>query len=147
MTRYSDGIGYVEDFLRQFQLSFISIKIERNTIMNDWILAVLRWSDRWMDSATDVRGSAYYFIPTGDSYENDHGQELVFFNDDTDSAEPRPILRFNGGKATYEKLPPKAYINVNPDYEGSRLMTVEQHEKMLKKVQTATTKPSKRAQA
>ena len=114
--------------------------------MKDWVLAILRWSDKWMDSETDVRGSAYYFIPTGDSYENEHGQELVFFADDTDSAEPRPILRFNGGKATYQKLPPKAYINVDPNYNGSRLMTVEQYEKSSQQIQgakiTTATQPS-----
>ena len=116
---------------------------------NDWLLATLRWSERWMDSATDIRGSAFYFIGTSDSYENEHGQELVFFENDRDrdSADARPILRFNGGKDTYSKLPPKAYINVNPDYKGSRLMTGEQFEKASKEVKTVTTKSSKRAQA
>ena len=114
---------------------------------NDWLLAMLRWSDRWMDSKTDIRGSAFYFIGTSDSYENEHGQELVFFADDRDSTDARPILRFNGGKDTYSKLPPKAYINVNPEYDGSRLMTVEQYEKSSKQTQTAITDTSKGAEA
>mgnify|MGYP003150594458 CR=1 FL=1 len=106
--------------------------------MKEWMLAILRWSDKWRDSETDVAGSAYYFIPTGESYSNEHGQELVFFANDTDSDEPRPCLRFNGGKETYQKLPEKAYINVDPNYNGSRLMTVEQYEKSSKKIQSAT---------
>ena len=118
--------------------------------MKEWMLAILRWSDKWRDSKTDIPGSAYYFISTSESFENDHGQELVFFNNDapTDDDEDRPVLRFNGGKATYQKLPPKAYINVNPDYKGSRLMTLEQHKKMLKKIETAPVKktPSKMVQ-
>tara|TARA_R100001530_G_scaffold82682_1_gene57619 strand:- start:90 stop:437 length:348 start_codon:yes stop_codon:yes gene_type:complete len=115
--------------------------------MKDWVLAILRWSDKWMDSTTDVRGSAYYFIPTSESYENEHGQELVFFAEDTDDDTARPCLRFNGGRSTYEKLPPKAYINVNPTYEGSRLMTVEDYEKASIQVKTTTTKASKQVQA
>ena len=114
--------------------------------MKEWMLAVLRWSDKWRDSDTDVRGSAYYFIPTGESFSNDHGQELVYFNNDTDDDADRPYVRFNGGRETYEKLPAKAYINVDPNYNGSRVMTVEQYEKSSKQIQTAkittTTQPS-----
>ena len=114
--------------------------------MKEWMLAILRWSDKWRDSDTDLAGSAYYFIPTGESYSNDHGQELVYFNNDVDTDEPRPCLRFNGGRETYEKLPPKAYINVDPNYNGSRLMTVEQYEKSSQQIQgakiTTATQPS-----
>ena len=107
--------------------------------MKEWMLAILRWSDKWRDSKTDIPGSAYYFISTSESFENDHGQELVFFdNDDTDDDDtPRPVLRLNGGKATYEKLPPKAYINIDPNYTGSRLMTIEQYDKTSKKLDKA----------
>ena len=117
--------------------------------MKEWVLAILRWSDKWRDTDTDIPGSAFYFIPNNESYANDHGQELVRFNNTDDDADDqgRFLLRFNGGKEVYEKLPKEAYINIDPNYPGSRLMTVEQFEKATTKMKTAKTTTSKRATA
>ena len=106
--------------------------------MKDWFLAILRYSDKWRDSDTDIPGSAYYFIPSGESYSNDQGQELVVFDDSApEQQKSRPILRFNGGKPTYEKLPAKAYITTNPTHKGSRLMTVAQFDAKALQLKTA----------
>ena len=117
--------------------------------MKEWVLAILRWSDKWRDADTDIPGSAFYFIPTNESYANDHGQELVKFKNNTadDDDDDRFLLRFNGGKEVYEKLPKEAYINIDPNYTGSRLMTVEQFEKKTTKMKTAKTTTSKRVVA
>ena len=113
--------------------------------MKEWVLAILRWSDKWRDTDTDIPGSAFYLVPTNESYTNEHGQELVIFHDNTEEDDgDRPYLRFNGGKKTYAKLPPKAYINIDPAYTGSRLMTVEQYTKKSTQMKTATTKTSKK---
>ena len=114
--------------------------------MKEWVLAILKWSPKWRDSDTDIPGSAFYLVPMNESYTNKHGQELVIFHDnkEEDDDGDRPYLRFNGGKKTYAKLPPKAYININPAHTGSRLMTVEQYEKTSQRIKTATTKTSKK---
>ena len=114
-----------------------------------WYLAILKWSDKWPDKKTDIPGSAFYFIPTSENYEDEEsGQELVVFHEKKEEDDgDRHFLRFDGGKAVYEKLPPKAYINIDPSYTGSRLMTIEQFEKKITKMKTAKTTTSKRATA
>ncbi len=112
-------------------------------VITDWKLANLAWSKKWKDSQTGKRGSAYYWIPNGTSYEStadftdENGNttsvtaNLVFFGDDADRSK-LPSLQFNGGKAVHNILPDTIMVNINPKYTGvKRYMPVEVFEAQI----------------
>ena len=104
-------------------------------ITTDWKLGRKKYSDKWKDSKTGKRGSAFYFVPTGSSQEyeqefkNDDDSttkvtyERVFFGK-PEERESLPCLRFNGAKPVLDLLPDEVMVNCNPDFKGKPYMPI-----------------------
>lgn len=99
-----------------------------------WKLAVLKFSERWPDPTTGIRGSAFFIVPDGNrvtAEATDGKSQLVLLKGDTRTQDPNRVtqmLQVYGGKDVYEQLPKEAYINIDPNYEGGRFMTIEDFE-------------------
>ena len=102
-------------------------------ILSDWRPCLLLWSDKWPDSETGVRGSAYYSTNgvNNDSYKVEQGKHTfnmrrVYFPK-SDEESP-PCLQLDGGRATFKVFPKRAYMNINQSYKGLPFMSEEDYD-------------------
>ena len=93
-------------------------------IATDWVLAIKRWSAKGIDPSTNQAGVAIYF-PNNDASINakasDGKSTLLAFK-------VILMLKIHGGRTAYEQCPDEAYFNVNPKYDGARLMSTDDYE-------------------
>ena len=105
-------------------------------IATDWVLAIKRWSKTGIDTSNNQAGVTIYF-PNNDASINakasDGKSTLLAFKDTRNqpaSADSPVIvmLKIHGGRTAYEQCPDEAYFNVNPKYDGARLMSTDDYE-------------------
>mgnify|MGYP003140962498 CR=1 FL=1 len=104
-------------------------------VATDWVQVIKRWSGTWVCPKTGEVGSTIYFPDDGSSFNleaSDGVGELVVIKGDR-NAPPDPnkvtlMFRLYGGRDAFAKHPEEAYLNLNQDYDGPRLMTVPDYE-------------------
>ena len=106
-------------------------------IAPDWLLATKRWGANMLCPTTGEKGCGIYFPDDGSNFnlEATDGQSAIVIIKGDRKAPPDPnkitiMLQIFGGKPAYQTVPEKAYINLNPAYDGPRYMGVEDYEAM-----------------
>ena len=100
-------------------------------VASDWVLAIKRWSATWTCPKTGEVGSTIYFPEDGRSTaiesSDGKGQLVAIKGDRNAPADPNHVTlmyRLYNGRTAYEQSPDNAYLNINPEYNGARLMTI-----------------------
>ena len=106
-------------------------------IATDWLLATKRWGPKMVCPQTAEVGCGIYFPDDGSNFnlESTDGKSAIVIikGDRKAPADPNKITTFlhiYGGKATYQVVPDKAYINLNPSYVGSRYMAEADYQEL-----------------
>ena len=106
-------------------------------IATDWVPATKRWSKTWVCPKTGEKGSGIYFPDDGSNFnlEATDGKSAIVIIKGDRNAPPDPnkittMLQIYGGKPAFQAQPDKAYINLNPTYDGPRYMGIEDYEAM-----------------
>jgi len=103
------------------------------------LLSKLTWSADGIDKSTGLKGVGIYW-PENDAsvsaVASDGKTELSCFKD-TRNATPDAenyvlYLKVYGGRTAYEQCPQSAYININQNYIGPRLMEIDAYEALCK---------------
>ena len=106
-------------------------------VATDWLLATKRWGPKMVCPTTAQVGCGIYFPDDGSNFnlEATDGKSAIVIIKGDKNAPPDPnklttMLQIYGGKPAYQTVPDKAYINLNPAYDGPRYMDVEDYEAM-----------------
>ena len=103
----------------------------------DWLLATKRWGPNMLCPTTGEKGCGIYFPDDGSNFnlEATDGKSAIVIIKGDRNAPPDPnkittMLQIYGGKPAFQAQPDKAYINLNPTYDGPRYMGIEDYEAM-----------------
>ena len=114
-------------------------KEKKTFIASEWVPAILRTSDRWLDPVTGLRGSAFYIGDNGlsNSFTTADGNTGVIISKPK-AGEPEPptrMVQVHNGLAVLDTLPKNMMMHKTT----LSLMTVEDYKKLSAKVSTALT--------
>ena len=108
-------------------------------IATDWILATKRWGKGMLCPLSGEKGCGIYFPDDGSNFnlEATDGKSAIVVIKGDRKAPPDPnkitlMLHIYGGQTVFEQVPDKAYVNLTPDYVGSRYMEVADYKELCK---------------